>query len=137
MTVQMSPTALATEGVLIYNTIEGYPAATPTACDKINFSGNGVLDIRAASTGDFAGMLIFQDKRCTAEMYISGNGQFHAITGTVYLPQAAFHISGNGSFATWNSRLIAQTFKNSGDADFRLHYDEDQNAKAIIPALVE
>ena len=137
MTVQMHPTALPIEGVMIYNTIEGYPSSSPTSCDKINFSGNGVLDIRASTTGTFAGMLIFQDRRCTAEMYISGNGEFHSITGSIYLPQAPFHISGNGTFATWNSRLIAQTFKNSGNADFQLHFDQDENARPIVPSLVE
>jgi hypothetical protein len=137
MTVQVDPLALPSQGVMIYNTIEGYPSSSPTTCDKINFSGNGVLSIRASRTGPYAGMLIFQDRRCTAEMYVSGNGQFHAITGSIYLPQAPFHISGNGTFATWNTRLLAMTFKNSGDATFTLHYDSNLNAQPVLPALWE
>jgi hypothetical protein len=128
------------QGVLLYNTIKGYPASTPDSCDKIQFSGNGVIELRASSLSSdpWKGMLIFQDRRCTKEMQISGNGGFHDVTGTIYLPQAPLQISGNGTFdANYHTQIIAQTVVNSGDATIHLHYDANENAQGILPALVE
>lgn len=136
--LRMHPSAKLEDGVLLYNTIEGYPGSSPNDCDGILLAGNGIIELRAMSTGDWKGLLFFQDRRCTEQMLIGGNGGFQAVTGTVYLPQAPILITGNGTFdAHYNSRLIAQTVTSMGSANFYLHYDSSENAQTYLPALVE
>jgi hypothetical protein len=136
--LRMHPSAAPEDGVLLYNTIEGYPGSSPTTCGPVQLAGNGIIDLRAMSTGDWKGLLIFQDRRCTKEMLIAGNGGIQTVTGTIYVPQAPILIAGNGAFdARYNSRIIAQTVTSMGSATFHLHYDSSENAQTFLPGLVE
>jgi len=135
-TVAMDPASPATDGVLLFNTMSNYSGAGGN-CDKFQFSGNGSLRLRAQSSGVYAGVLFYQDPRCDKEFYISGNGSMVVETrGTIYLPTAGFHISGNGAFNSIG-QIVAQTFLHSGDASFQLTYDAGAVAAALVPALVE
>jgi hypothetical protein len=135
-TVAMDPAAAVSEGVLLFNTLSNYGGPGGN-CDKFQFSGNGSLLLRAQSSGVYAGVLFYQDPACDKEFYISGNGSMTIETrGTLYLPNAGFHISGNGAFNAIG-QIVAQTFLQSGDATFTLAYDAGASAQVQLPALVE
>ena len=74
-------------------------------------SGNGNISLTPATTGTYAGILIFQSRDNTKVLTLSGNGIVMP-GGLIYAPKAALAISGNGQF---KGSLIVDTVNISGN----------------------
>ncbi len=98
-------------GVLIYNAGSNYLASGNTF-GGINLSGNGNISLTPASTGTYAGILIFQSRDNTSSVALSGNGIVMP-GGTIYAAAAPLIISGNGQF---KGSLVVATLSASGNA---------------------
>ena len=98
-------------GVLIYNAGSAYPTAGGTF-GAITLSGNGAYNLRPASTGTYAGTVIFQSRDNTQALTLSGNGVAN-ISGSIYAANAALSLSGNGHL---EDALVIGTLSISGNA---------------------
>jgi hypothetical protein len=111
------------QGVFVYN-VSG----------SIDFSGNGNVNLTAPTTGDYAGILIFQARGNTRTMSFSGNA--NGIRGTVYVPAAQVSVSGNSALTF---SLIVSSLRMSGNASIFMTAGEgervgDTNANAVTGA---
>jgi Matrixin len=99
-------------GVLIFNAGSSYNGTTDGGSfGSISLSGNGTINLSAAGSGPFAGVLIFQSRSNTRSLSLSGNGA--GIVGTLYAPAAAVGLSGNGQITT---SLVVSTLSITGNA---------------------
>ena len=99
-------------GVLIFNAGSSYNGTTDGgAFGSISLSGNGTINLSAAGSGPYAGVLIFQSRSNTRSLALSGNGT--GIVGTLYAPAAAVGLSGNGQIA---NSLVVSTLSLTGNA---------------------
>ena len=115
-------------GVMLYNGGAGYSVNNGSASDggaygAINFSGNAQMNITPATTGAYAGILIFQARQNTNPLSLSGNADPSG-TSVVYAPAAAVTLSGNAQIGL-QTTLIASTLTLSGNSIFQLTAPSD------------
>jgi hypothetical protein len=97
-------------GVFIYNAGSNYPNSAGNF-GGISLSGSGTFNLTAATTGTYAGLLIFQSRQNTRALSFSGNAMA-GMTGTIYAPSALLSMSGNASL---QSPLVVGTLNLSGN----------------------
>ncbi len=98
-------------GVMIYNAGIAYPNAGGSF-GSISFSGNTTIDLCAATSGPYAGMLIFQSRDNYRAIALSGNAS--AGGGTIYAAGAALVLSGNANLP--HLTAVVSTLSLSGGA---------------------
>ncbi len=126
-----------TTGLLLFNTHDNYPGQ-PGVCGYIAISGNGVVDLHAAQTGPYAGLLLWQDRACTNLVSITGNGALTTIVGTVYSPTAMIALAGNGTASlTYDAQFIGNAIQWAGNGNITINYRQSNAAAPLLPALVE
>jgi Ca2+-binding RTX toxin-like protein len=102
--------------VLIYNAGSNYPNAGGTF-GAINLSGNGNFNLTPASSGAYAGTVMFQSRDNTKAASLSGNATLGGLKGVIYAPAAQLTLSGNGSL---KATLIVDNLRLSGNASSSL-----------------
>jgi hypothetical protein len=102
--------SISGSGVLIYNTGSNYPNAGGNY-GGITINGNGSVTLSAATTGAYAGVVLFQSHANTRALSLGGNAEL-GLTGVIYAPSAAVVVSGN---AQLNAALVAQRLSLSGN----------------------
>ena len=74
-------------GAMIFNTNSSYPAAGGS-CGSISAQSGGGFDVYAMTTGTYAGMALYQDAACSANVIsVQSNGSYD-FHGTLYAPTA-------------------------------------------------
>lgn len=102
-------TITATSGVMIYlNT------------GSINLGGNSSLTINPPTTGQYAGISIYQARGNTTESTLQGNPGATS-TGTLYFPSAKVTVAGNPT--SIGSQLIADTLHVQGNGQLNINYN--------------
>ena len=76
-------------GITVYNT--GNAGGT---YGSITVSGNGTVTLAAPTSGTYAGIVIFQDRKDSRALSASGNATL-TLSGTIYAPAAQLGESGN------------------------------------------
>jgi type II secretory pathway pseudopilin PulG len=118
-----------TEGVLIYLPADRSP--------NIQFNGGATIDLHAITSWNGAtfddswfNLLIYVSPDYEADIDISGSAG-STYTGTILAPSAHVDLLGNNGTSagtvTLDSQIISDTVKISGDTDFTLIYNEDNN----------
>ncbi|MGA2255638.1 MAG: S53 family peptidase, partial [Thermoguttaceae bacterium] len=102
---------------------------------SITLSGNGTCALSAATTGTYAGILIFQDRNNAKALTLSGNAM-QGISGTIYAPAAQVAESGNAQVGSSSNpiALVVDTLSMSGNAVAQLSAAND--ATAYTPAQI-
>jgi hypothetical protein len=116
-------------GVFIYNTLND-----SGTCSSIRLTGNSDSSLEPMATPPYAGLLFYQDRACTAEFTISGNGRLTA-AGTIYLPTAPFVMNGSNATLT-GSQLVAQTV-DIQNGTINITFNSGTTAQPILPRLSE
>ena len=78
---------------MIYQRRQPVSRRTGGTYGSITLSGNGTSNLSPATTGTYAGILIFQPRDNTKALTFSGNAV--GISGTIYAPTAQLAESGN------------------------------------------
>jgi hypothetical protein len=101
-------------GVTIYNAGSNVVSGSSgtTVYGGITLSGSGSFSLIGATTGPYAGVLIFQARDNTRALSFSGNAMLGTV-GTIYAPNALLSLSGN---AQLQSSLVVGTLNLSGSA---------------------
>lgn len=120
--------------VFIFNTLTNYPSTGGT-CGAISIAGNFEIDsLRPMTTGTYAGMLIYQDPACTATMLLAGSAAEMDVTGTIYLPNAQFRLTGHAEVQ--GGQIIAKTI-DLGNGEVDLNFTASTSARPILPRLAK
>ncbi len=96
-------------GVMLFNAGSAYNAATGSdggTYGSITLSGNGNYALSAPTTGAYAGVLVFQDRKDSKALTLSGNSTL-GTSGTIYAPLASLTLSGNGQSGTSQQQTMS------------------------------
>lgn len=121
-------------GVFIFNTVMDYPTGTSGGCASVRLTGNAASSLAPMTTGTYAGLLVYQDPACTADLVISGNGTLTA-SGTIYLPNAKFVLNGSSATLT-GSQLVAKTL-DIQNGNITISFSSGSTAQPVLPRLSE
>jgi len=83
-------------GVLIFNAGSSYPCVGGDDFGGITFSGNGKFGVSPATSGPYAGIVIYQARNNTRAINLGGNA-IGNILGTIYAPNALLNLKGDAS----------------------------------------
>jgi hypothetical protein len=119
---------LTAVGVMIYN-------APASNSQKIDISGQGVIQLSAPTRGTYKGIVLFQDRSAAVDVNITGQGSFQ-IEGTIYAANADAKITGNGN-AVLGGQYISRTLDLGGNGDFQIRWNPNLAPKKRIIQLVE
>ena len=90
------------------------------ACLAALRGGNGIVNLTAASTGAYAGIVIFQSRDNARAISLSGNVASSSDSGLIYAPNALLTISGN---AQLQGTLVVDQLQLSGNGSSSLSAD--------------
>ena len=110
LSMTSSLSSLTAKEVMIYNA----PDSSGTT-GNVTLSGGGVT-MTPPTSGDYAGMSIFQDRSATAKITLTGGSNWDFI-GAVYGASAHVHVTG-GSGGSMGSQYISDTLTLSGTSTF-------------------
>lgn len=120
--------------VFIFNTLSNYPGTGGT-CGAISIAGNSEIDsLRPMTTGTYAGMLIYQDPACTQTMLLAGSAAEMDVTGTIYLPNAQFRLTGHAEVQ--GGQIVAKTV-DLGNGEVDLNFTASTSARPVLPRLAK
>lgn len=97
--------------LLLYN-------APRLASDRIQFSGNGIISLKAARSGTYLGILVFQRRDADVRMDIVGNADSY-YEGMFYAASSEVKVSGNGVCFV-GSQYISRLLEVRGNGDLRI-----------------
>lgn len=118
-------TTISGNGVLIY-----------VETGDISWNGGASLDLHAADTGEYAGLLLYQDPSNTQMATINGDSG-SSFSGTMFIPSAQVQINGTGAADGFHSQVIGNVVDMSGTSDLNIFYDANENYSQRDPAQVE
>jgi Flp pilus assembly protein TadG len=121
--------------VFIFNTMSNYPLSGGT-CQGLSVNGNHDITLTAMTTGTYAGMLFYQDSACTAELSFGGSAFDMGTTGTIYLPNAKFHLSVTGSGTIGGGQIVAKTI-DIGNGTVSITFNAGTSAQPLLPRLAK
>ncbi len=117
------------DGVTIYLTGTGA---------QLDFSGGGLLDLSAPTTGAFSGILIYADRNMDPSVVHSLKGGTGSIyQGVVYMPSTGLLFAGAAtgtSTSSWAS-YIARTFTSSGSGELVVNLISGSSSVPLPAAL--
>jgi len=90
--------SISGNGVLIYNAGSNFPSAGGTF-GAVSLNGSGTFSLAAATTGTYAGILLFQASDNTQAVSLTANATV-GLSGTLYAPAAQLVINGSGQLTT-------------------------------------
>ncbi len=120
-------------GIMIYNTYDPYHNERAGACASMSFGGGTNVKLTAMTSGRYANILFWQDKACTNQFFLAGNGALG--TGVFYLPTAEFRITGTADAGA--KQIIASTVSMNGNANVTVSFDPYISSLAGPIRLVE
>lgn len=96
-----------------------------TGTDAVaDMGGSGAIDLSAPTTGDLAGMLIFEDRdNPMLQSHSFRGGSNKSYSGVIYTPNGLVEYVGNGAGAGGSAYFIAWRFAMSGNGELNLTYD--------------
>lgn len=89
-----------------------------------DMGGSGSLDLSAPTTGDLAGILIFEDRsNPPLQSHTFRGGSNKSYSGVIYTPVGVVEYVGNGAGGGGTPYFIAWRFAMSGNGELNLTYD--------------
>lgn len=122
--VTLSPGIYYMTGNFIENgndTLSGNGVTLYFSAGGLTLNGNSHADLVAPTTGDYAGILLYQNPSDSTSVIINGNST-SVFQGTLYAPGAQMTINGNGNLAAYTI-LDAASIMDNGNAAFHLGND--------------
>jgi hypothetical protein len=103
-------------------------ATNPSSIGTISISG-GALDLKAASTGDYAGMAMYQDRRAldsAGSNIINGNSG-SKVQGVLYFPGQELTYNGDGTTTAQCTQFVARRVVFSGNNTTTNKFEKGSN----------
>jgi hypothetical protein len=104
-------TRITGSNVFIYLTNDPAHPTGDGAWGSMNLAGNQSISLTPPATGDFAGLLIMQDRNNSAEAQLAGTSALSGTSGIVYLPRSTLRLTGTGDL---NVNLVVDQLHMTG-----------------------
>jgi hypothetical protein len=92
-------------------------ASNPGSVAKLTMNGGAEVKLTAPTTGEYSGLIIYQDRRATdSSPHINGNSE-SVLDGAIYMPSQAVTFNGTTGFDVRCMRLVSRRVTFSGNAD--------------------
>ena len=103
---------------------------------QLSLNGNATMNISAATTGTYSGLLFYGDRTMAyASQTINGNAS-SLFTGAVYFPSQDIRLLGNFSGAGGCMQVIADTIYYTGSSTFTTNCVTSGMATITVPGAV-
>lgn len=100
------------------------------AGSTLNLGGGGDINLSAATSGVYAGILVFQSRSTPGNTTLSlGGGGSLALNGTLYAPSATISLSGSSSYSGKVGFLISNQLTLGGSTSFTFNAFPTSTAK--------
>ena len=110
-------------------------SSSPTATiGTLSSNAQATNNIKAPTTGPFAGIAVYQDPRATGKVNKINGGSNSVITGALYFPKDVLWINGNGTASALCTMFIARRIVFTGTSGIALQSLETCGAAAGLPA---
>jgi Flp pilus assembly protein TadG len=124
-TYQMDPNTSG--GIMIYN--------AGTSGLSLGGNSSSVFNLTAPTSGIYQGIAYFQARSSQGGISLSGDGSIN-ISGTVYAPNAAMSLGGNGSTVV-GSQLIVDSLSMNGNGSATVNYSAGSSGQLRQLQLVQ
>ncbi len=105
-------------GITVYNTFDPQKPTGDGACAEIALAGTANFNLQAPTVDPYKNILFWQDRACTNEMSLEGNGDY--LGGIIYAPTANVKLSGSAGLGS--VQIIAYTFELSGNGTITVDF---------------
>jgi len=129
--IDIDTTAPCDGKVFLFNTSANYPSSGG-ACGAFSASGNHPITINAMTTGTYAGLLFYQDPACTNDAVFNGTAFSLTSTGTIYVPNAKFQITGQATIT--GGQIVAKTV-DTQNGQVTINFTAGDSAQPKLPRL--
>ena len=89
---------------------------TGSAVGSMTINGSATLNMSAPTSGDYEGILMYQDRDAPSGTNKINGGSTNNLVGSLYFPNQAVEFSGNSDSSSSCLRLVALTVKFSGNS---------------------
>jgi hypothetical protein len=125
ISTQNSNSTITGVGVTIYNTCSNSPGSCSSTSDYAGFSlsGNSTVALGAPLTGNYAGILIMEDRSIPVNTYSDtfGGGSTATYVGTIYAPKASLTMYGNAATTAYTI-IVADQLSMVGTTSINNNY---------------
>lgn len=91
----------------------------------VQIDGNAYVDLKAKTTGEFAGLLFYMPPSHHLQITINGDSASE-FSGLILAPNAHVTINGTGKTGAFITQVVADTVTISGDSALNIQYDESK-----------
>jgi hypothetical protein len=116
--------------------LSGHDVMIYVRTGDVTWNGGAQINLDAANSGDYAGLLLYQDPANTERATINGNSS-SSFTGTMFIPGAEVQINGTGSADGFHSQVVGWKIDLSGTADTHITYDPAENYQMREPPKID
>ncbi len=102
---------------------------------SVSITGQGDAELKAPTTGDYAGVLFYGDQNAPTGVkhHINGNGNM-LYNGFMYFPTAELMFNGNGEGTTSDyTAAIARVLRFGGNGELHFMYDPNLDEVPELP----
>ena len=129
--IDIDTTAPCDGKVFLFNTNANYPSSGGL-CGAFSASGNHDIVMNAMTTGTYAGLLFYQDPVCTNDAVFNGTAFSLTSTGTIYVPNAKFQITGQAQIN--GGQIVAKTV-DTQNGQVTINFSAATSAQPKLPRL--
>jgi hypothetical protein len=116
---------LTGEGILLYVKV-----------GSITVNGNAKVDLRAATTGQYSGLLFYMPPSNYSDLTVNG-GSEDTFQGMILAPVSRCSFTGEGTTITLKSQIICDTIKVGGTGGVNIEYTNGLNYDGELPPVIE
>ncbi len=116
--------------------LEGQGVIIQVENGSVQFDGNPQVNLKAASSGDYAGLLFYVpiDNKTRVTINLGAGSEFQ---GTVLAPSSEIRINTDRSENGFHSQIIGYTFQSNGQSLIRIRYNDEQNLDLYTMPSIE
>lgn len=119
-------------GVTIFNT-----ATSNRGHGSISLTGGATFNLSAPRSGDYEGLLIFEDRTIfdNGPNHIEGSANSN-IEGIIYMPNSVLNFAGGSGTIAQYSGLVTRTLAFTGHSTFRANYSVLANGSPLVRSVL-
>jgi hypothetical protein len=123
LTTQSANSHISGTGVMFYNTFgQTDHGGQSLAYSPININATSTVNLKAPTSGTYAGILFFDDRNAPASSDSYGGGSTAVYEGTIYAKNAAVTLYGNSSINSKYTMIVADTISLIGTSGINNDY---------------
>lgn len=112
-------------------------STNPSSIATLDMNGGATVNLKATTSGTYAGVLFYQDRRAPRNITNKVNGNSSSfIQGAIYLPSQIIEYSGGAGMKTDCLQLVSRRLSFTGNANIRNECPANSGAGAFVGTRV-